>query len=715
MPLTTKHAQLLQSNRALMMTFEGFPLVAKLSIAGLALTIGVYAGINALKGTASDMVQVCIRNKQALQCADKIGKPYIMTKYHAEQWKADGVPSEVVFQKTIPATNPHKAAWMLLAAGSIGVAGVVFRSLQNSERQLAGYEFIAEKRDLAKGQIYARAELLQDYRGVAIDELHLQADLEAAANDRAATLKQCEVLAEADIKIAALEAEEAVFEAETAGLSEEKKREYMDFLQSQKTPFMLTGTQTLDSIAYPGDKIEDSSFTEMRGNSPNINNDVDTFGISEIASNKPEIALGLLHPSETKALPILKRLASSRKSLLNIAGTGGGKTVTQSCLISLLLEMCPKTEFWGVSQKNDSYCGLREKGRITIFDITNLQATLDVIHHVWKIYNTRRMLPEEKRENLSPVRLLLGDWFSISLALEELSSHPAVKASKYLVEMVDIVLNGRDFNVCLWADLQSFNLEAIGMKADKNSRQNFNLLGLGNYYTNDEGVNESYGVLNNMINDHFMVPNKETRIQLLSEFERLKPVSMQHERPILFVTLEPPTICLQADIRHYQHRYQTNTEGTEIIKPKETDSVKPNTEATQSEDSVAYLKRLYSLEAKESDCQADGSPSDSSEIQLDDSEPLSDKVSGFIWTVRGFGQMYPNQVPEQLFQSVSEAAQQGQKPRDIIRSILKCGEKNDHPTRSYTRHGKSLLLWLIDNYDDGTISALPEIKKFLES
>lgn len=600
MPLTTKHAQLLQSNRALMMTFESFPLVAKLSVAGLALAIGVYAGINALKGTASDMVQVCIRNKQSFQCADKTGKPYIMTKYHAEQWKTDGILGEVVFQKSIPATNPHKALWMLLAAGSVSVAGVVFRSLQNSERQLAGYEFIAEKRDLVKGQIYARAELLQDYRGVAIDELHLQADLEAAANDRAATLKQCEVLAEADIKIAALEAEEAIFEAETAGLSEEKKREYMDFLRNQKTPFMLTGTQTLDSIAYPGDKVEDSNFTEMRGSVPTVNNDVDTFGISEIADNKPAITPGLLHPSESKALPILKRLASSRKSLLNIGGTGGGKTVTQACLISLLLEICPKTEFWGVSQKNDSYCGLREKGRITIFDITNIQATLNVIHHVWKIYNTRRMLPEEKRGNLSPVRLLLGDWFSISLALEEMSSHPAVKASKYLVEMVDIVLNGRDFNVCLWADLQSFNLEAIGMKADKNSRQNFNLLGLGNYYTNDEGVNESYGVLTNMINDHFMVPNKETRIQLLNEFERLKPISMQHERPILFVTLEPPTICLQADIRHYQQRHQVKSENKSEVLPETNDLIKPKPEMVRPEDTVPYLEMLYKLDTEQS-------------------------------------------------------------------------------------------------------------------
>jgi hypothetical protein len=160
MALTTKHAQLLKSNRALLLTFESFPIAGKLSAVALALLLGIYGSINALKETASDTVQVCIRNKQSLQCADKTGKPYLMTQYHAEQWKANGIPGEVVFHNTIPATNRHKALWMALAAGSFGVAGVGLRSLQNSERQLAGYEAIAEKGDLAKGQLNARTELL---------------------------------------------------------------------------------------------------------------------------------------------------------------------------------------------------------------------------------------------------------------------------------------------------------------------------------------------------------------------------------------------------------------------------------------------------------------------------------------------------------------------------------------------------------------------------
>ena len=195
MALTTKHAQLLKSNRALLLTFEGFSVTTKLSAVGVALALGVGGGIQALKGTASDTVQACIRNRQqTLQCADKSGKPYTMTNYHVQQWIENGVPGEVVFKKSVPATNPHKTLWMLLSACSFGAAGVGLRSLQNSERQLATYEAIAQKRDLAKGEIAARGELLDDYRGVAISEVHLQADLEATANDRAVVLKQCEVL-----------------------------------------------------------------------------------------------------------------------------------------------------------------------------------------------------------------------------------------------------------------------------------------------------------------------------------------------------------------------------------------------------------------------------------------------------------------------------------------------------------------------------------------
>ena len=56
-PLTEKHAQLLKSNRALLLTFERLPIAGKLSAVALALVIGVGSGITALTGTASNRVQ----------------------------------------------------------------------------------------------------------------------------------------------------------------------------------------------------------------------------------------------------------------------------------------------------------------------------------------------------------------------------------------------------------------------------------------------------------------------------------------------------------------------------------------------------------------------------------------------------------------------------------------------------------------------------------
>lgn len=97
-------------------------------------------------------------------------------------------------------------------------------------------------------------------------------------------------------------------------------------------------------------------------------------------------------------------------------------------------------------------------------------------------------------------------------------------------------------------------------------------------------------------------------------------------------------------------------------------------------------------------------------------KPLAEAVSGFVWSVPKVREFYADTTPEQLFQSVSASARTPNvSARDIIKSILKCREGNDHPTRSYTRHGKTLLRWLIENYDDGAIASLPEIKKFLEA
>ena len=518
MALTTKHAQLLKSNRALLLTFESFPIAGKLSAVALALVLGVYGGINALKGTASDTVQVCIRNKQTLQCADKLGKPYLMTEYYAQQWKANGIPREVVFKDTIPATNPHKALWMLLSACSFGAAGVGLRSLQNSERQLAGYEAIAEKRDLAKGEIAARHELLDDYRGVAISEVHLQADLEAAANDRAVVLKQCEVLGEADIKIAQLDAEEAIFEAETAGLSEDKKQEYMEFLRNQKTPFLLSGTQTLAGINNPGDKVDQSVAAPAIEPNPN------------------------LETSRQIAAKVLNSLAGINTSIFLAGPTRTGKTRTLHKWLRDTKTRFPKAEIYVIAQKYEDFPGV-PRDRIAIFDPLFPEQSMKFLDEVYEKLQTRKSKPAtEKTYRNRPIKLILEDWFATHQCLVQKRNAQLWedKASK----LGSIATVGGQYNVGYFICTQTFNLASSGV-ADSNIRLNLALIaqGLVRTTSNDEEQG-SYGVIEQLLNNQRVIASKESRDRLAADLKLLIPTSMTEQTPIILSTIGNPALGL---------------------------------------------------------------------------------------------------------------------------------------------------------------------------
>jgi hypothetical protein len=131
--------------------------------------------------------------------------------------------------------------------------------------------------------------------------------------------------------------------------------------------------------------------------------------------------------SEQVGLEILDTLATTRRSTLLIGDTGAGKSVTQSYILTKLFELHPDAEVFGISQKADSFCGLAEQGRVTLFDPTEPEQALFLIHSIWLVYDQRRRLPELERPALPPVRLILADWLSINQALEELKNEESVK------------------------------------------------------------------------------------------------------------------------------------------------------------------------------------------------------------------------------------------------------------------------------------------------
>ncbi|MHC5731272.1 MAG: hypothetical protein ACYTXY_45715, partial [Nostoc sp.] len=115
--------------------------------------------------------------------------------------------------------------------------------------------------------------MLDDYREFAQAQVELQTSLDMIANDHTVDIQKAEILGETEIKITQMSANDAVFEAETAGMSEQQKQEYINFLKSQKTPY-LQGSQTLQGTIDPSDKVEGSEDKEARLESENTGGEI---------------------------------------------------------------------------------------------------------------------------------------------------------------------------------------------------------------------------------------------------------------------------------------------------------------------------------------------------------------------------------------------------------------------------------------------------------
>jgi hypothetical protein len=300
--------------------------------------------------------------------------------------------------------------------------------------------------------------------------------------------------------------------------------------------------------------------------------------------------------SGDEGLEMLQSLAISRRSTLLIGDTGSGKSVTQAYILSKLFELHPNAEVFVLSQKADSFCGLAAIGRVTLFDPTQPEDALFLIHSIWILYDHRRRLPEQERPALSPVRLILADWLSINQALEDLKNEECVKSSKYLSKLADIIYNGRELNVCLLVDLQSYNLAAVGLKADRNSRKNFNLIGLGNYSIDELGmVNESYGVLTNLISDRYIVADESERSALNATFKQLQPISKANQRPIIFSGLSPARLALLPDLKKFKNSTVSIALKQPISVTEPVDETQQKSEAIASGEPTNELKLSDSL------------------------------------------------------------------------------------------------------------------------
>lgn len=263
--LSEKHKTLSESQQSgLMLWFGQLPMDKKAVAIGLSLTVGIGSAAMGWKGESSDRIYFCVRTPQKkLVCQDQNNRPFRMTPHYWEQWKQEGMPRQVVRDPAmgvnglVKATNPYKPFWAFGGFLGFALAGWMLRHCQYEEKQRAVFEDIAEKRDAAKAEMAARSELLESYRDVAIAEVQLQADLDLIANDRTVDITKAEIYAHTEIEVTQMEASEAIFEAQTAGMTEQQKAEYILQLRSMKTPY-LQGSQTLQGTIDPNDKVTGS-------------------------------------------------------------------------------------------------------------------------------------------------------------------------------------------------------------------------------------------------------------------------------------------------------------------------------------------------------------------------------------------------------------------------------------------------------------------------
>ncbi|MBC1220711.1 ATP-binding protein [Nostoc sp. UCD121] len=260
--LSEKHKTLSESQQSgLMKWFGQLPMDKKAVAIGLSLTVGISSAAMAWQGTSSDRIYFCIKTPlKTLTCSDKNGRPFRMTPFYWSQWKSDGMPRQVVRDPAmgvnglVKATNPYKPFWGFGGFLGFALAGWMLRHCQSEEKQRAVFEDIAQKRDAAKAEMAARSELLESYRDVAIAEVQLQADLDLIANDRTVDIQKAEIYAHTEIEVTQMEATDALFEAQTAGMTEEQKADYIKQLREMKTPY-LQGSQTLQGTIDPNDKV----------------------------------------------------------------------------------------------------------------------------------------------------------------------------------------------------------------------------------------------------------------------------------------------------------------------------------------------------------------------------------------------------------------------------------------------------------------------------
>ncbi|MBD2565629.1 MULTISPECIES: hypothetical protein [Nostoc] len=476
---------------------------------GVLAAIGLICGAKSFTGTQISLVEYCFIPQTLKNPVNRLryctpDKRYIMpeSEFYASSYapanpefqRDSFLPTKATRLRIIPPSNPDKPLWGLAAVVATGGAFALSKA-----REWRLMQMLPELRNELKANW-----LISKLRfGLRLHKESYTAQLDYefhqwSENRRVRAAQLSKMTPE----------ELAIFQEQVRLKAEAEAR--VQLQQATGQPAAALPGQSMQDIARGDDKVTGSEQQTLQQNTN-----------------------GSLDPSEALALNTLQALARADSSTALVAAPGSGKSVTLNYLIGRILADSPEADIWVISAKNDSFCGLREKERVIVFDGENPDLAKEVIDNFYLSYKQRKQLPESKRESLPPLILILDDWLVIA---DQLSKH--YSDWNYGSKLLDVLLIGREFNTKFIASLQSFNLAALGIeKMDAQTRLCLNLLLLGNRYIKNGREQESYGVLELILNRGDIIPGKQEREQIKSKYLDIKAVSYQNLRPVMIASV----------------------------------------------------------------------------------------------------------------------------------------------------------------------------------
>jgi hypothetical protein len=476
---------------------------------GLLATIGLICGAKSFTGTMISLVEYCfipetLKNPVNRQRYCTPNKRYIMpeSEFYAEAYtpanpefqRDNFLPTKATRLRIIEPSNPHKPIWGLASVLFVGGAYGLSKAREWRLVQLmpSVREEIRSNWLIAKLRSGLRLHK-ESYTAQLDYEFHQWTENRRVREAQLSQMTPQEL---------------AIFQEQVRLRAEAEAR--VQLQQATGQPAGALPGQSMQDIARGDDKVTGSEQQALQQNTAQS-----------------------LDPSESLALNTLQALARADSSTALVAAPGSGKSVTLNYLIQKILADYKNADIWVISAKNDSFCGLREKERVIVFSQENPDLAKEVIDNFYTNYKKRKQLPESKRESLPPLILILDDWLVIA---DQLSKH--YSDWNYGGKLLDVLLIGREFNTKFIASLQSFNLAALGIeKMDAQTRLCLNLLLLGNRYIKNGREQESYGVLELILNRGDIIPGKQEREQIKSKYLSVKAVSYQNLRPVMIASV----------------------------------------------------------------------------------------------------------------------------------------------------------------------------------